>query len=301
MIVVTLLIIVLWIGLPLYLVGACLFYWWKKRRPGIVFWIVNPILAVLWLFTIILAVHGHNAAVATAAPSNTAAPASSSNQSTPAQALPADEMGIVQAASAIYTTGWSNASDGNSWLNASEADKQMFCTLISKSSVNNHTSAYFYTNFNNSYDPTSQNSLKISLIVTIAKLDAINPNASYPTLLGTSWARYEVLHSGDNDLKMIIVPWQDGHTFIHDQKLQADGSYSFSGADGPWDGDYQTFTATTTVSGNAFTIQITAPSPSTQTGTFQVSVDGQELDLTVNGATPVRYIRAATLVNSIPF
>jgi len=199
----------------------------------------------------------------------------------------------------MHLPGWDSTADGTTWLNYSEADKQKFCASSTTASSNQHTAAFFYTNVNASYDPSNADGLKLPLIALFLKLDSIAPKDSYPSLQGFSWQRNDLQDTAQGQVKMIIVFWQDGHTYIHDQTIQDDGSYTIAGVDGPWDGDAGTYKGTTTVSGNTFTITIPGANPPAQSGTFQVSADGQELDMTEAGRPPSRYTKVAQLVDSI--
>jgi hypothetical protein len=278
-------------GVPVYFAGLFVVYRWKKLRPGIVFWIVNPVIAVVWISFLLIMGFGewlktHNVAQTASSSAASPAPASSTNSS--------PSLGFN------LPPNWDSSSNGTTWDNASEADKEAVAADLVPGSSNQHTAAFFYTNMNANYDPSNANyAPSLPIVVMFMKLDNISPAASYPPMLGFSWKRVDVKHTPQGDVRTVSVFWQDGHTFIHEQKIQPNGSYNFGGPDGPWDGDVATYTATTTVSGNTYTIQTTAPTASTRTGTFQVSADGQELDLTENGKAPVRYNLAAQLVNNI--
>jgi hypothetical protein len=279
-----LLILAFLIGVPFYFIG--LFFFYRKRpRPGIVFWLVNPAVALVWIAFVLLLVFSQQIA-------RHNADQTASTQASSAASSPNFNLNL--------TGYWSSTSDGNSWLQASEADKQALAAAFAaaSSTTNHHTAAFFYTNLNENWD-SSNGDLQVQPLIMFLKLDNIGPDKSNPPFQGFSWRGHDVKHTPQGDVERINVFWQDGHSFIHDQKIQNDGTYTEAGMDGPWDGDVDTYTATTTVSGNTFTIQTSSPLVTTQTGTFQVSADGQELDMTEGGRPPGRYILVAHLVNSL--
>ncbi len=287
-------------GAPVYFVG--LFFFYRKRpRPGIVFWLVNSALAVLWLAFIFIMVVGqwlktHPAAQTASAPAASPAPATSP---TPAAAPlpPGTENDATMISSLHLPSPWWVGSTGNDWVSASEANKQALAAALASASTQQHTAAFFYTNLNAKYNSDSANLWPVSVI--FMDLERLGPASPNPTFLGFSWKRIDAKPTPQGNAEVVGVFWQDGHTFIHYQKIQSDGSYTAGGADGPWDGDLVTYTSTTTVSGNNYTILTTAPAAATETGTFQVSADGQELDMANPGHTPIRYTLVAQLVNSI--
>jgi hypothetical protein len=283
MIIFGILILAFCVATPFYLGALGFHYWRKKKWPGLLSWILHPLLALVWLFTTIAAVRGLVAAT----------PAPSGDQT--AAANPAAPDGTTRT---LNLPGWSSTADGNTWLQDSEAEKQQFCSSAAIASTNQHTAAFFYTNLNSSYDPTKVQGLKVPLIARFLQLDATGPADSYPSFQGFSWKRMSLVKTSKGDAQMIAVFWPDGHTFLHNQGVQS-GSFTEAGPDGPWDGDLFTYAGTTTISGNTFTITIPHSNPPTQTGTFQVSADKQELDMTEGGRTPVRYTEVAQLVNSI--
>ena len=282
MVAIGLLILAFWLGVPLYLGGLLLYYWLKKRRPGLLFWILTPLVALVWIGTIVLGIIGarNNANAA-----NLTATTSSSDNTTPAS--PPQPLNMP---------GWDTTADGNTWLNDAEADKQSFCTAAAAASPNHHSAPFFYTNLNASYDPNNADSLKVAMLDLAAKLDATSPKKSYPSLQGYSWTRMNTVKTAKGEVQMILVFWQDGHMFLHSQSIQPDGTYTMAGLDGPWDGDAYYSPGTITVSGNNFTMKLTTGDDQLQTGTFQVSVDGQEMDLTEGGRTPNRYTKGVQLM-----
>ena len=285
-----LLILAFLVGAPIYFV--CYFFYYRKRtRPRILFWLVNPAVGLIWIAFVLILVFGswlktRSAAQSASAPATSPAPAGSADDSSSANNL-------------HFPGTWSKYSDRTEWSIASEADKEALVAAFAKASVNQHTAAFFYTNLNEVYNDKSNPDFEVFLLYMFLGLDKISPAKSYPTFLGAMWKRVDAKQTPQGNIKLICEFWQDGHSLLHYPKIQKDGTYvSMGGNDGAWDGDLFFYTATTTISGNNFTIQTTAPTITTETGTFQVSADGQELDMGEPGHAPGRYTRFGELVKS---
>jgi hypothetical protein len=288
---------------PLYFVGLIVYYWRKKQRPGTVAWVVNPLVAFLWVVCVIIMIVGtlrskSASQITSANPPAAAAPAAPTTDQASSDA-PTGAHGTPTVVPTPPIPGWDDQTDGATYIKATEDQKQQWCAAAAALSTQQHTAAFFYTNLNEYLNPSNTELLKIPLAVHFIDFDSYTPDKSYPPMLGFSWARIQPQSTPQGDVKVIYVLWQDGHSFIHNQKIQPNGSYVSIGPDGPWDGDAATYTATTTVVGNNFTIAITGGgNPSTRNGAFQVSTDGSELDITENGHT-VRYSLVAQLVKNI--
>ena len=277
-----------WIGVPLYLIGLIIYCRWKKRGLGALGWFINAFVVVLWLVSIVLPVAASHHAAATASDPSTSIYEAAINS---AKSAPPANIPTTMPA-------WDAAADGNSWLQYSEADKQQFCAAAAAVSVNQHPALFFYTNINASYHPDEADSLKTLLSALFVKFDSISPGLSYPSLLGFSWKRMNTVRTAKGEVEMILVFWPDGRTYLHSQGIQPDGSYTVMGLDGPWDGDLYTGAGTTTVSGNTFTMNLPGTDEPTQSGTFQVSADSEEMDMTEDGRPPSRYAQVSRIMNS---
>jgi hypothetical protein len=285
-----LLILAFLVGAPIYFVGF-FFYYRKRPRPRILFWLVNPAVGVIWLAFILILVFGpwlkaHNAARSASAPATSPGSAGSADDSS--------------STNNVHLPGtWGSYSDHDDWLAASEADKEALVAVFAKASVNRHTAAFFYTNLNEAYNDKSNPNFDVFLLNMFIGLDKISPAQSYPTFLGYTWKRIKEEQTPQGKIKLICEFWPDGHSFLHYQKIQKDGTYVSMGAgNGPWEGDIAFYAATTTISGNNYTLQTTAPTATTESGTFQVSADGQELDMGIPGHAPGRYTKFGELVKS---
>jgi hypothetical protein len=269
-------------GVPIYWVGLFFFYR-KKPRPGIIFWLVNPAVAVIWAgFVLIILgqqLKTHSAGQAASATTTAStAPAPINGGSVSGEGATIDNL--------HFPKPWGVASDGHTWLAASELDKQTLAGALSAASSQQHTAFFFYTNLNEQY--SSEQKLVVSIYMIFNFLDYISPTKSYPTFQGFLWQRMDAKQTPQGLVEVIGAFWPDGHSFIHYQKTQSN-ILDDIGADGPWDGDLVTYTCTTTLSGDNFTIQTTAPVATTETGTFQVSADGEELDMAHPFHIPIRY------------
>jgi hypothetical protein len=283
-----LLIMAFLLGAPVYLIGF-FFYYRKRPRPSILFWLINPAVGVSWIAFILILVLGPWLKTHSAAHSVSTSPAPSG--------LPNDSSGTNN----FHFPGtWDSYSDSDDWLAASEADKEALVSAFAKATVNQHTAAFFYTNLNETYNDKSNPNFDVSLLNMFLGLDKISPAKSSPTFLGYTWKRINEEQTPQGKIKLIGEFWPDGHSFLHYQKIQKDGTYvSMGGGNGPWEGDIAYYAATTTISGNTYTIQTTAPTATTESGTFQVSADGQELDMGIPGHAPGRYTKFGVLVKSL--
>ncbi len=168
-----LLILAFLVGAPIYFVGL-FFVYRKRRRPGIVFWLVNPAVGVIWIAFILILVFvlrlkTHNTAQTASAPATSPAPVGSAANSSSTSAL-------------HFPGTWKRDSDGKTWLNASEADREALAAAFA-SAGNQHTATFFYTNLNEAYDNPSSPGFTTSLLVMFLVLDGISPAKSYPTFI----------------------------------------------------------------------------------------------------------------------
>jgi hypothetical protein len=279
-------------GVPICWVGLFFFYR-KKPRSGIIFWLVNPAVAVIWAacFLVIFA-SGLGTHCAAQTPFATTIPSS------PSTLLDSDGSGNSHQTEwkLDFPKPWSVESDGHAWVAASEADKQSLAAAFSAASSQKHTSLYFYTNLNELYDsPKHDLGTPVSLI--FGALDRISPAKSYPTFQGFSWVRKGAKKLAQGDVMVVFIFWPDGSGSIHFQKLGSALAPN-SVSDDPWEGDVATYKCTTTVSGSNYTMNVTAPETETESGLFQVSLDGRELEMVGPGRTPIRYSLLAKLADN---